>query len=316
MSEKTNVGLVAYAKDLVSKGAVYWYGTYGQIGTEALLKQKSEQYPKMLSAKRVETAIKRGDIGKIVTDCSGVIKGYLMQNKDGELPVYNPYYDHSADGFYSLAEVKGSIDTIPEIPGLGLYKKNHAGVYLGNGKVIEAKGFDYGVVEDTLSDNKWSAWYEIPFVTYVKDDVPDLSPVSPQPVPDPSPADPLPTDETSADTGIYIVQKGDTLSGIAKKFGTKVKVLVELNGIENPDLIIVGQKIKLPTTAAPVEPELVRVGTVNTVKDPLNVRATPNGKVIAQLPKGSKISIIGEEKDGWLKLHERDGYVFAKLVSF
>lgn len=38
----------------------------------------------------------------------------------------------------------------------------------------------------------------------------------------------------------YTIQSGDTLSEIAEKFGTSVNRLVELNGIENPDLIYPG----------------------------------------------------------------------------
>lgn len=43
----------------------------------------------------------------------------------------------------------------------------------------------------------------------------------------------------------YIVKKGDTLSGIAKKYNTSVNHLVALNNIKNPNLIFVGQKIYL-----------------------------------------------------------------------
>lgn len=43
----------------------------------------------------------------------------------------------------------------------------------------------------------------------------------------------------------YTVKKGDTLSALAVKFGTTVAKLVELNDIDNPDLIIVGQVLKL-----------------------------------------------------------------------
>ena len=43
----------------------------------------------------------------------------------------------------------------------------------------------------------------------------------------------------------YYVQAGDTLSGIAAKFGTTVSVLVSANGINNPNVIYVGQKILL-----------------------------------------------------------------------
>ena len=44
----------------------------------------------------------------------------------------------------------------------------------------------------------------------------------------------------------YIVKSGDTLSGIANRYGTTVAKLVELNGIKNANLIHTGQVIKLP----------------------------------------------------------------------
>lgn len=44
----------------------------------------------------------------------------------------------------------------------------------------------------------------------------------------------------------YKVAKGDTLTKIAKKYGTTVDTLVALNGIKNKNLIYVGQIIKLP----------------------------------------------------------------------
>lgn len=43
----------------------------------------------------------------------------------------------------------------------------------------------------------------------------------------------------------YTVQKGDTLSGIARKYGTTYQKIVKLNGISNPDIISIGQKIRI-----------------------------------------------------------------------
>ena len=57
--------------------------------------------------------------------------------------------------------------------------------------------------------------------------------------------------EATAET-VYTVKKGDTLSGIAKKYGTTYQKLAEYNGIANPNIIHVGQKIKIPGTAATV----------------------------------------------------------------
>jgi putative chitinase len=45
---------------------------------------------------------------------------------------------------------------------------------------------------------------------------------------------------------IYIVQPGDTLSAIAWRFGTTVWALAQANGIWNPNLIYIGQRLYIP----------------------------------------------------------------------
>ena len=47
-------------------------------------------------------------------------------------------------------------------------------------------------------------------------------------------------------TGSYIVQSGDTLGKIAVRYGTTVAELLRLNGLTNPDVIAVGQKLIMP----------------------------------------------------------------------
>lgn len=54
-----------------------------------------------------------------------------------------------------------------------------------------------------------------------------------------------------AGSALYTVRAGDTLSGIAAAHGTTVAVLVALNGVSNPDRIMVGQVLRLPDGAAP-----------------------------------------------------------------
>ena len=43
----------------------------------------------------------------------------------------------------------------------------------------------------------------------------------------------------------YVVKRGDTLSGIASKYGTTYQRLAQINGIANPNRIYVGQKIRV-----------------------------------------------------------------------
>ena len=44
----------------------------------------------------------------------------------------------------------------------------------------------------------------------------------------------------------YVIQPGDTLSGIAQRFGTTVSTLTQLNGLSNPDRIYAGNTLRVP----------------------------------------------------------------------
>ncbi|QSB49941.1 SafA/ExsA family spore coat assembly protein [Parageobacillus toebii] len=55
---------------------------------------------------------------------------------------------------------------------------------------------------------------------------------------------------------IHIVQKGDTLWKIAQKYGVDFEHLKKMNGhLSNPDMIMPGMKIKVPTAGVPVKKE-------------------------------------------------------------
>lgn len=55
---------------------------------------------------------------------------------------------------------------------------------------------------------------------------------------------------TTISVATHKVVKGDTLSKIAKKYGTTVNTLVNLNNIKNKNVIKVGQVLKIATTSA------------------------------------------------------------------
>lgn len=54
------------------------------------------------------------------------------------------------------------------------------------------------------------------------------------------------TSTTTSNDSSYTVKKGDTLSAIATKYGTTYQKLASYNNISNPNLIRVGQVIKIP----------------------------------------------------------------------
>ena len=106
----------------------------------------------------------------------------------------------------------------------------------------------------------------------------------------------------------YTVAKGDTLSGIAAQYGTTVDTLVELNGIQNPNLIVVGQVLKLPG-AAGFEPYTVKVSVTE-----LRIRSGPGTDNASKGFIAPGVYTIVEEADGqgakrWGKLKSGAGWI-------
>ena len=48
----------------------------------------------------------------------------------------------------------------------------------------------------------------------------------------------------------HVVQKNETLGGIARKYGVSTSALQAINGISNPNLLYVGKKLKIPSGAS------------------------------------------------------------------
>jgi LysM repeat protein len=74
------------------------------------------------------------------------------------------------------------------------------------------------------------------------------------PAPAPSAPAATPAPAAPAPVSTYTVVRGDSLSGIASRFGTTTRNLMSLNAITNANLIRVGQVIKLSAEAAPAAP--------------------------------------------------------------
>ena len=74
--------------------------------------------------------------------------------------------DIGADTMYENATAKGTIDTLPKIPGLALWHEGHIGVYIGNGQVIHAANTNDGVILSEVSGSGFTHWLKIPYISY------------------------------------------------------------------------------------------------------------------------------------------------------
>ena len=171
---KTGAGLAKWAEDVYKSGRyVYWYGTYCNPCTNDLLEGKTKQYPTHYTDKRKATYQKHIQQGKIATDCNGLIEGYAWE-ENGEIKRNrNDVPDRSASGMYNAARYKGKIaDGMPEIPGILVWTKTkaHVAVYIGNGYVIEARGFSYGVPKNKLSSRGFVYWGDYAYIDYTADE--------------------------------------------------------------------------------------------------------------------------------------------------
>jgi LysM repeat protein len=81
------------------------------------------------------------------------------------------------------------------------------------------------------------------------------TPAAPEPgataepaVPTSEPADSLPPPtDSSGETVKHTVKQGETLSSIARRYGTTWQAIAQANNLQNPNQIYVGQKLKIPS---------------------------------------------------------------------
>lgn len=167
-STKNNLDLVKWSEFAADKGWGYVWGTYGTVLSPDFLESKIIQYPDEVGGK--EDFIRENWLGKRTADCVGLIKGYSWYDTASQMTILvsNGMPDIGADTMYENATEKGTIDTIPEIPGLAVWKEGHIGVYIGDGKVVEAYGTNSGVIRSELANGGWTHWLKIPYITYLE----------------------------------------------------------------------------------------------------------------------------------------------------
>lgn len=139
--------LVEFAKRAKENGVKYLYGANYEVLTPSRLDYLRSQYPNRITENRYNIA-KNNYIGKTVTDCSGLIYGYMK----------DPKRRTSAKLFQNASKrVEIDKNKISDIPvGAILYKDGHVGINQGNGKSIEAIGFDYGIGERDIKNSPFT----------------------------------------------------------------------------------------------------------------------------------------------------------------
>lgn len=166
---KNNLDLVQWAISAYNAKWGYVMGTFGQVLTRDLLAAKLQQLPDAIGP--YEDYIRANYLGVRTADCIGLIKGYSWYDPETGNINYgsNGMPDVSADQIYAQATEKGSMATMPEIPGLILHAKGHVGIYIGGGYAIEALGTKYGVIKTAVSSRNWTGWCKNPYINYVED---------------------------------------------------------------------------------------------------------------------------------------------------
>lgn len=161
----TGKKLALYCEMVYKAGWVYWYGTYGRPCTKSLYESKKKQYPSHYTDSRTAGYMKDIAAGKWCADCVGMIKSFFWTNGQFETtPKYasNHCPDVSANGMIALCTQTGPIRTIPDEPGLVVWKSGHIGVYVGNGYTVEMKGFNYDCRKNKVKDGPWTKWGRLP----------------------------------------------------------------------------------------------------------------------------------------------------------
>lgn len=166
---KNNLDLVKWAVHAHEQGWGYVWGTYGDVLNKDLFEYKKTQFPEEVGG-RAEF-IEENWLGGRTADCIGLIKGYSWFDTATEKIIYNTngMPDLGADSMYENATEKGTIDTIPEIPGLAVWHEGHIGIYIGNGKVVHAANTNAGVIKTPIDASGWTHWMKIPYISYIEE---------------------------------------------------------------------------------------------------------------------------------------------------
>ncbi len=172
----TSDGLVDFVKKCRFSPHVYVWDANGQILTHELLDFLIANYKDWYTEERV--AIRRSLCNRNIRgwDCIGLIKSYVWHDYcQQNTKYYSVESDLCTRTLIEQDLEKGDISTLPEIPGLVLWKKGHVGVYIGDSQVIECTirnpstgqpELVGGIIQTNIYDVEWTTWLKYPGIKY------------------------------------------------------------------------------------------------------------------------------------------------------
>ena len=283
----------------------YWYGTYGNRCTQSKYNSKKKQYPDHYGSSRTSGYMKDIEKGRRCADCVGMIKTFFWTNGvyDAE-PKYgtNKCPDKSANGMIGICKKTGPIKSIPDIPGLVVWKSGHIGVYVGGGYTVEMRGFDYDCVRRKVKDGPWEKWGMLPETMITYDE-------SPEPAPTPEPTKLGDRDLKKGCEGDDVKElQNDLLKlgyslpkyGADGDFGGEtqkaVKAFQEKSGLTVDGVMNVGSDFDTLFRALDGDP--LKYKNVIVTGGSVNVRTAPgyDTKILGVAHKGDLLPYQGEDK--------------------
>nr|DAJ06393.1 MAG TPA: Cell wall hydrolase autolysin [Caudoviricetes sp.] len=230
---------------------LYVMGCFGAPMTAANKTRYTQNHSYNKQAART-AMIKAASADTFGFDCVCLIKGILWgwtgdksKTYGGAVYASNGVPDIGADSMIGKCKNVSTGNWGNMTPGEALWVPGHIGVYIGDGLAAECSPAFENDVQITAVGNigkkagyntrTWQKHGRLPYVDYS----------------DAGGSATVVTPPASGGETVYTVKKGDTLSAIAAKYGTTYQEIAAYNGIANPNLIRVGQKIKIPAATAP-----------------------------------------------------------------
>lgn len=124
---------------------------------------------------------------------------------------------------------------------------------------------------------------------------------------------------SSGSPEIYVVEAGDSLFGIALKFGLTIDALMQANNLTNPDFVFVGQRLSIPGTGSAASPAggSEPVAAPPPATDGLELRVEQPGNLAQEQVQVVNDSDAAFNLQGWTLSREGGPiYTFGNLPIF